>query len=267
MRYDSITKIESKGKINEGIGLSKVKEQVELYKERYGLDLEEGIWKDKGYWSIERSRRYIEYKLRRGENGGDIYFNMIRHESGASLMCIDGRMRLIAIMNYLSNGYTAFGHYWREFSEEDMKRIEEEVRFTFHIGEKTNRKEIINWYIDLNYANFSDEEIDKVSNLLLTESMKDVGERELEILEIGMNKRVRGWDYRGDFIADRPPQWIREYYIVTGKTYVDNGKWYETKSKQEMKKGYYIKREQGISVFSDKNFFDEYYKVLNTIVK
>ena len=271
MRYDSITKIESICKINDEVGLSKIKEQLNVYREKYGLNLESGIWEGDGYWSIERSRRYLEYIMRGGKEGKDIYFNMMRHESGASLMCIDGRKRLIAIENYLNNidNYTLFGgHYWREFSEEDEKVIDEKVKITIHINELSTRKEMINWYIDLNYANFSDEDMDKVNNLLLTESMKEVGEKELVILETGTNRRVTGWEYSGDFIRDKPPQWIREYYIVTGKTYCgDNGIWYETKSKQEMKRGYYIKRDKGISVFEDKGFFNEYYKILETIVK
>jgi len=104
----------------------------------------------RGYvWTAEQKVAYIEYILKGGISGKDIFWNcpgwMDTYEGPMEI--VDGKQRISAVLDFLNNKIKAFGHLFNEF--EDNLRMSE-ATFIFHINNLTNKKDIVQWYLDMN---------------------------------------------------------------------------------------------------------------------
>lgn len=119
------------------------------------------IWKD------SQKEKYIEWILKGGQSGKDIYFNhpgWFKKWVG-TMEIVDGKQRVSAVLEFLKNKVKAYGHYLNEY--------EDKIRFTdcmfhVHVLDIENRKKLLRWYIDMNSGGtiHTDSDINKVKNLL-----------------------------------------------------------------------------------------------------
>jgi uncharacterized protein with ParB-like and HNH nuclease domain len=104
----------------------------------------------RGYvWSKFQQESYIEYCLRGGRAALDIFFNCPSWQGGYCdpIELIDGQQRLGAVRAFLRNEVKAYGNYYSEF-EGRLHSIDN--RLTFHMFCIKDRRDLLNFYIELN---------------------------------------------------------------------------------------------------------------------
>lgn len=115
-------------------------------------------------WDNENRRKYVEYVLKGGSSGRNIYFNCTGWISGedAVIQIVDGLQRLTAVRMFINNEIKIFDHYYREYNGRPK------VEFIFYVNNLQTRKEVLQWYIDLNDGGIvhTKEELQKVRKLL-----------------------------------------------------------------------------------------------------
>jgi len=122
----------------------------------------------RGYiWSISQKERYIEWIIRGGQSGKDIYFNhpgWFKKWDGR-MEVVDGKQRISAALEFLDNKVKAFGYYLNQYAD---KLDHLTCSFHVHVLDLEDRKELLQWYIDMNDGGtvHTDEDINKVKSLL-----------------------------------------------------------------------------------------------------
>lgn len=151
------------------IGLDYLPIQYLHFVQNYGLDVSPDFQRG-NVWTVEQKIRFMEYFLRGGISGRDLYINCTswnrRHvDSNEWTVLVDGKQRLDAALGFLSNEFPVFGHYYREFT--GRLRMTG-TTFHWHVNDLQTREECLQWYLDLNTGGtvHSDEEIEKVKQLL-----------------------------------------------------------------------------------------------------
>jgi hypothetical protein len=137
-------------------------------------------------WTEKQQRHFMENCIRRlvPESGLTIQFNCshfsdIRDYKGElpkEVQCIDGLQRLTAIRKFMSGDFKVFGNFYRkdlEGTDFDLKRCIN--RITVIIFELQTRKELLQYYLDINTGGtvHTENEIAKVKRLLAKELYKD----------------------------------------------------------------------------------------------
>ena len=121
-------------------------------------------------WTPVQKVKYIEYILRGGRSGRDLWFNCPGWQSLSVLgdyVLVDGKQRLDAVLGFLSNEFQVFdGHYFRDYT--DRLRGGASPDFVWHVNTLATRTECLQWYIDLNRGGtvHTEEEIAKVRRLM-----------------------------------------------------------------------------------------------------
>lgn len=117
-------------------------------------------------WTEEQQSRYIEYLLRGGQTGRDLYFNhpgWFRDWKG-EYVCVDGLQRITAILKFLDNELPVFGHFKNEYED----RIPINIFFHWHINDLQDKKDVLTWYIEMNEGGtpHTKDEIEKVKKMI-----------------------------------------------------------------------------------------------------
>lgn len=117
-------------------------------------------------WTIGQKISYIEYKLKGGQGSDIILFNCPGWMDNwkGPFQLVDGKQRLNAVLLFLNNEIPVFGNnYYSNFEDRLFN-----VHFTFHINNLKTRKEVLQWYIELNTGGtvHTEEEINKVRSML-----------------------------------------------------------------------------------------------------
>jgi hypothetical protein len=131
-----------------------------------GLDLNPDF--QRGHvWTKEQQSRYVEYILRGGQSGKDLYFNHPRYQAGESgiYVIVDGKQRLEAVRSFLRGDTPAFGAYRSEWTG-NMRGLF--LRFSWNVASLRTRADVLEWYLDFNSGGtvHAQEEIDRVRQLL-----------------------------------------------------------------------------------------------------
>lgn len=143
--------------------------------ETMGLDLEPPF--QRGHvWTTKQQQRYMEFLLRGGRTGRDLYFNCpdwrTQQPAGAykAYVCVDGLQRITAIMRFIDNDLKVFGSYYREY-EDSMRLVQDTMRV--HINDLKTEAAVLQWYIDMNAGGtpHSSKEINRVQQML--DDLKD----------------------------------------------------------------------------------------------
>jgi hypothetical protein len=118
-------------------------------------------------WTDLQKIRYVEWVLRGGMSGRDIYFNCRGWNSmniTGPLEIVDGKQRISAAFDFLDNKIPAYGHLFRDY---DQQIFPHEYSFVIHIND-LDRKGVLQWYLDMNTGGsmHTEDEIDKVRKLL-----------------------------------------------------------------------------------------------------
>lgn len=127
-------------------------------------------------WTEQQQIRYVEFRLKGGASGKDLYFNhpnwMNSFEDEGNFVLVDGKQRLNAVMRFMNNEIPAFGTLYKDFED---RLSHGAADFVVHINDLKTRAEVLQWYIDLNAGGVAhtDEEIEKVQNLLDAEHKKN----------------------------------------------------------------------------------------------
>lgn len=146
---------------------------LQRMQEDYGLDLDPDFQRDH-VWTYQQQVDYIEHVLRGGETGKLLLFNSPayghhrRSQSGGlddTLILVDGKQRLTAVRAFLRDELPAFGEPLSAY-EDSLDTI----RHSFLIGVNSlaTRRELLEWYIQLNSTgvHHTKEDLDKVRRLI-----------------------------------------------------------------------------------------------------
>jgi hypothetical protein len=120
-------------------------------------------------WTREQQSRYCEYILRGGTSGRDIYCNCPNWEHGSvegDYVLVDGKQRIQAVLSFLDNKISVFGHRYKDFSGHLRSVI---AYFNWHVAALETRKDILEWYLNFNAGGtvHSKDELDKVEKMIL----------------------------------------------------------------------------------------------------
>lgn len=177
----SETKVTEFNKIPRYIGVSgvysvdvplvKLKHFIEDLSKDYKVELHPDF--QRGYvWSEEQQVKYLEFILSGGISGNELYFNspVFNSKEGIDIdsftvICVDGLQRITAVYAFLDNKIKVFGSYYKEYTD---KPRESETRFKVTINSLTRKKELYQWYIELNEGGtpHSQGELDRVREML-----------------------------------------------------------------------------------------------------
>lgn len=164
------------------IGWGYLEEHLEHWSDGYGLDLDPDF--QRGYtWDAKdaadglppgtRKRRYVEFRLRGGKSGADLYFNSPEWQHGdpGPLVLVDGKQRLDAVRMFLRDELKIFGGWKRSDFGRVLLRFFD-ARFHVSVNDLETRAEVLQWYLDLNDGGVAHtaEEIGRVRDLLAKET-------------------------------------------------------------------------------------------------
>lgn len=122
-------------------------------------------------WTEQQQVSYIEFLLRGGKTGRDLYFNcpgwQTQVPEGAynEYVCVDGLQRLTAIQRFVKDELRVFGNLYSEFkgwlrTDQDNLRV--------HINDLKTKKEVLAWYLEMNSGGtpHTQKELRRVSEML-----------------------------------------------------------------------------------------------------
>lgn len=103
-------------------------------------------WQRGHVWKESQQIAFVEYMLKGGTTGREIYFNcsewMGRYD--APIYCVDGLQRLTAVTRFTNNEIPAFGTLYKDF--EGWCRAE----LNFNMLKIRNKKDLLRVYLDFN---------------------------------------------------------------------------------------------------------------------
>lgn len=136
---------------------------------RCALDLEPDFQRAH-VWTEAQQSAYVEYILRGGTSGRDLYFNCkgwMNSYSGPYVI-VDGKQRLQAVRRFLRDEIPAFGAKRSEYT--DRMRISG-PSFKWHVNDLKTRAQVLTWYLEFNSGGtpHTEAELDKVRQMLENE--------------------------------------------------------------------------------------------------
>lgn len=151
-------------------------ETIKRYIEQYGLNLDPDY--QRGYvWTDKNKSSYIENMIRGVTTGRDIYLNCPgwMNDFRGPMEVVDGKQRIHAISQFMNDMVHIFPDKANPFgytlSQFTGNLPDETAYVIIHIANLSNRKDVLQWYIDLNTGGtvHSDGEIERVKRLLENE--------------------------------------------------------------------------------------------------
>ncbi len=135
-----------------------------------GLDLRPDFQRPT-VWTEQQQSAYLEFFLRGGSTGRDIYFNCPEWSVGKSegyrdFVLVDGLQRLTAVRSFVANRVRVFGHLFADFADRPRRNT-----FLVHVNTLQSRADVLRWYISLNSGTpHTEVELRRVEALLAKES-------------------------------------------------------------------------------------------------
>lgn len=121
-------------------------------------------------WTDDKRIKYIEFILQGGKSSRILYCNCPgwMHSFKGPFELVDGKQRLTSVLKFLNNEIKIFGGYYKDDFEDKLPLSAD---FIFNVNDLKTRKEVLQWYIELNSGGVvhTDEEIEKVKALLKAE--------------------------------------------------------------------------------------------------
>lgn len=135
-----------------------------------GLDLSP-IFQRGHVWTECQQIRFVEFLLRGGKTGRDLYFNnpgfhrSVPHGSYDEYVCVDGLQRITAIQKFVNNQIRVFGSSFAEYT--DFPSFSNAL-IRVHVNDLKTEEEVIRWYLEMNSGGtpHSKSELDRVAELL-----------------------------------------------------------------------------------------------------
>jgi uncharacterized protein with ParB-like and HNH nuclease domain len=124
-------------------------------------------WQRGHVWTEDQQIAWIEYILKGGTTGRDIYFNCSTWMGNYNtpVYCVDGLQRLTAVMAFMNNKIPAFGYLLTQY--EDSIRLAD-ARLTFNMLKISNKKELLTIYHNFNAGGtpHSKEEMKRIEKMI-----------------------------------------------------------------------------------------------------
>lgn len=124
-------------------------------------------------WDEEKQRKYVEFIMRGGQSGKDIYWNCAGWMDTweGPLYLVDGKQHLESVRKFMRDELVVFDG---EMFGEGLVRSDFEenmplhMGFKFHINDLKEYHEVLQWYLDLNEGSVAhtQDELDKVREML-----------------------------------------------------------------------------------------------------
>jgi hypothetical protein len=174
MRFADIPPFTRSANYRINVSWSYLEKWIEEMNKETGIDLSPDYQRDH-VWTETQEIRYIEFVLRGGQTGREIYFNCPTWNTCSDvctpLELVDGKQRLKAVRRFLNNEIPAFGYLYKEF--EDTLRLVK-TDFIIYINDLQTKAEVLQWYLDMNSGGtvHSEEELTKVKTMLNALEMK-----------------------------------------------------------------------------------------------
>lgn len=171
MRFSDIPQfLTNKANYRVDIGFKYFSKTIQQFVDEDGLILNPDF--QRGHvWTEEQQIKYIEYVLKGGESGREIFFNKPSWHRKAKtdygdFVCVDGLQRITAIMKFQSNELKVFGLRYNEFEGEPREIT---TRLTIRINDLQYEKDVLQWYVEMNEGGtpHTREEIQKVKDMIL----------------------------------------------------------------------------------------------------
>lgn len=174
MRFKDIVPFHSYGHYRIDVPLLHVPRLIKQWIEELGLVMDPDF--QRGHvWSEAQQIAYVEFLLREGRSGRDILFNHTKWETYLSpddgeFVCVDGLQRTNAITRFAEGQIRAFGHFISEYEDQLLMN---RIVVKFHVNNLTNRKDVLEWYLQINSGGVvhSEEELNRVRGLLIEASI------------------------------------------------------------------------------------------------
>ena len=172
IKFKDIPQFTGAGHYEIDVPISHIVSAVEDYKKTYGLEMDPDFQRG-NVWTRKQQIAWLEYFLRGGASSLVIYFNHpdfgrgMRPDSDLKhMVLVDGLQRLTAIIGFINNEIPVFGeNYYKDFEDKprDLK-----YRLKFNVNDLQYKREILQWYIDMNSGGtvHSEDEIERVKKLL-----------------------------------------------------------------------------------------------------
>lgn len=169
VRFRDIPMFITQGSYEVNIDIDTICDTMQRYVDQYNLDMNPDF--QRGHvWDEEKQIRFVEFMLRGGQSSRVIYFNHPgwMNSFKGDFVLVDGKQRIEAAMRFAKNEIPAFGHFRKEYVD---KPSFIHASFRFNVNSLQTRKEVLQWYLDLNTGGVvhSDEEIERVKQLLAKE--------------------------------------------------------------------------------------------------
>jgi len=124
-------------------------------------------------WTQKQKEQYIEWILRGGNSGREIYFNHPGWFKGfkGTMIIVDGKQRIEAVLGFLHNKIKAYGHYNNEYTDKPDSLF---CSFSANVADLESKDQVLKWYLDMNTGGtvHTDEEIKKVKKLIAKENIR-----------------------------------------------------------------------------------------------
>lgn len=113
----------------------------------YGLNLDPEY--QRGYvWTLDQQIKYMEYIIRGGSSGKDLYFNCVdwMGDSMNPIELVDGKQRIKTVQDFYAGLVPVFGKTILDYPD----RPDYRNTFLVHMGILPTQEEIVKWYIGMN---------------------------------------------------------------------------------------------------------------------
>ena len=166
MTFEEIPKFTKQASWRVDMDLETLVKRMDSWEKEEDLQLNPIFQRGHG-WTENQQSAFIEFILRGGLTGRDLYFNQPgwMADFTGPFVCVDGLQRITAIRRFMNNEVKAFGQYFREFGGR-LNRAE--YSMIVHVNNLQTEREVLQWYIEMNEGGtpHSKEEIDRVRAML-----------------------------------------------------------------------------------------------------
>jgi len=168
MRFKDIPQFTGWGNYQVDIGIRYLLTALADYEKDYKLDMNPDFQRAH-VWTEAQQIKFLEFFFKGGKTGRQILFNCpgFTHGRMGCMVLVDGKQRLEAFRRFLTNEISIFGSLYSEFED----KINQMETMRFFVNDLKTRKEVLQWYLDLNAGGtvHTEGEIEKVRKLLVLE--------------------------------------------------------------------------------------------------
>ena len=173
-RFQDIERLTRDGDYRVDVGWCNMKRWMEQLSETGGggIDIDPDF--QRGHvWDIKQQTAYVEFILKGGKGANELRFNCVDWMTGDMIepvVIVDGLQRLTAARRFMNNEIAPFGYKLNEW----VGRLDPiRYRFRILINNLKTRKQVLQWYLEINAAGTPHEatELQRVQKLLKRETM------------------------------------------------------------------------------------------------